>query len=146
MTRWVFAFASMLLLILPLTTTGCSKSNTIEGVVDHKQMEGVKGGMQCSFLLSRTGDDGTPENSVYDDDFRACFPVRGELVVSEQIENQLKAVYSDFVYHVSVRRSPGDTLDYLTTREIFNEMNPGATVKLRVSTSSGVPRTLKIID
>ena len=141
MARTVLLFV----LVSSILLVGCSQGSTVEGVVDHKMVEGVKGSTQCSLLLSRTGVDGTPENSVYDDGFQACFPVRGELVVSEGVENQMKAVYSDFVYHVMVRKSPGDNLDCYASREIFNRMRLGATVKFQVSESSGVPRIVRII-
>jgi hypothetical protein len=146
MTRWVLAFASMLLLILPLATTGCNQSSTIEGVVDHKVLSGIKDSTQCEIVFNSADDDGTPVNFVTDDDFQACFPLHGELVVTEDLERQMRAVYSDFVYQVSIARSPDDGFGYLTTREIFNKMSLGATVKVRVSDSSGIPRIVKIID
>jgi hypothetical protein len=146
MSKWAMALASVLVLILTLTTMGCSQSNTVEGVVDHKVLSGVKDSTQYMIVFNAPDDDGTPVNDVGDDTFQGLFPLHGELVVTEDLENQMGAVYSDFVYQVSVDKSPDDTFGYLTTRETFNRMSLGATVKFQVSDSSGIPRIVKIID
>ena len=146
MSKWATAFASVLILVLSMATTGCSQSSTVEGVVDHKVLSGIRESTQSAIVWNVLDDDGTPINVVKDDDFQDCFPLHGELVVSEEVENQMGAVYSDFVYQVSVRKSPDDTFGYLTTREIFNQMGLGATVKFQVSESSGIPRIVRIID
>jgi hypothetical protein len=142
MSRRGLALAFVLVLILPLTATGCSQSTTIDGIVDHKVMSGIKDSTQYEIVFSSPDDDGTPVNFVTDDDLQDCFLLHGELVVTEDIENQMRAVYSDFVYQVSVTKSPDDTFGYLTTREIFNKMSLGATVRCQVS---GL-RIVKIID
>jgi len=140
--KWAIALATVVILALPLTMAGCNQSTTIEGVVDHKVLSGVKDGTQYSVVFNAPDDDGTPLNQVMDDAFRGTFPLHGELVVSEDAENQMRAVYSDFVYQVSVTTSPDDTFGYLTTQAIFNRMSLGAAVKYRVS---GL-RIVKIID
>ena len=146
MSKWTMVLASVLVLILTLTTMGCSQSNTVEGVVDHKVLSGVKDSTQYMIVFNAPDDDGTPVNDVRDDTFQGLFPLHGELVVTEDLENQMGAVYSDFVYQVSVEKSPDYTFGYPTTREIFNRMSLGATVKFQVSDSSGIPRIVKIID
>jgi len=146
MTKWAIALASILILALPMAMTGCSQSYAVEGVVDHKVLSGIKDSTQYAIVWNKPDDDGTPINMVKDDVFQACFPLQGELVVSEEVENQMGAFYSEFVYQVSVRKSPDDTFGYLTTREIFNQMSLGATVKIRVSESSGFPRIVRIVD
>ena len=105
-------------------------------------MSGIKDGTQYGIVFNAPDDDGTPLNQVIDDAFRGMFPLHGELVVTEDLENQMREVYSDFVYQVSVTKSPDDTFGYLTTREIFNRMSLGAAVNCRVS---GL-RIVKIID
>jgi hypothetical protein len=142
MSKWAMAFAAVLLLSLSMAAAGCSQSSTIEGVVDHKILSGVKDGMQYSIVFNAPDDDGTALNQVKDDAFQSLFPLHGELVVTEDLENQMRGVYSDFVYQVSFTKSPDDTFGYLTTRDIFNRMSLGAALKCRVS---GV-RIVKIID
>jgi hypothetical protein len=141
MSKLAVGFAALLILSLPMLATGCSQSATIEGVVDHKVLSGIKDTTMYALVFSAPDDDGTPANYV-NDAVQGLFPLHGELVVSEEVENQMGAVYSDFVYQVSVRKSPDDTFGYLTTREIFNQMSLGATVKCRVS---GL-RIVKAID
>ena len=133
MVRGITLFVLLFVVLSCVLPVGCSQSSTVEWVVDHKVLSGIKDSTQYTIVLDRPNDDGTPIRIVEDNDFRALFPLHAELVVSEYDEGQMRAVYSGFVYQVSLRKSPDDTLGYLTTREIFNEMSLGATVKCQVS-------------
>ena len=64
MSRRGLALAFVLVLILPLTATGCSQSTTIDGIVDHKVMSGIKDSTQYEIVFSSPDDDGTPVNFV----------------------------------------------------------------------------------
>ena len=85
---------------------------------------------------------GTRENSVYTiirfhetgvnpkiDDWESLFP--NTTKVSEHAESQLKTMYTDLRYVINIRRKP-KTMGYYASKDDFNKVDPGDTVKFKI--------------
>jgi len=85
---------------------------------------------------------GTKENAVYTiirfhetgvnpkiDDWESLFP--NTTKVSEYTESQLKTMYTDLRYVINIRRKP-KTMGYYASKDDFNKVDPGDTVKFKI--------------
>jgi len=139
------ALVLVAVLSLGLVSSACDRVEIINGVVDHRLISGTRSETFMGILMSYVDDDGTVVNIVKDAALQHCIPADSEVVVAKEMETQLLMSYTEVFYQVSVRESPQHTVGYRTTREIFNRMRLGSTVRFEAREVSGVPRILRLL-
>lgn len=110
---------------------------TIEGIVDHKTVVGVKDGVAKTILLIM------PDGTVIIKDENVKQHVMGTNITSlEKIKSILHMYYAKVYCTVSVRTltgdllnnlAPGETLAYIVSEEHFDMLKIGANVKFEIT-------------
>jgi len=110
---------------------------TIEGIVDHKTVVGVKDGVAKTILLIM------PDGTVIIKDENVKQHVMGANITSlEKIKSILHMYYAKVYCTVSVRTltgdllnnlAPGETLAYIVSEEHFDMLKIGANVKFEIT-------------
>ena len=95
-----------------------------EGVVAAKSISGVRNNV-C-YTIIRFHETGVKPKI---DDWRSLFP--NTTNVSEYAESQLKTMYTDLRYVINIRRKP-KTMGYYASKDDFNKVDPGDTVKFKI--------------
>lgn len=137
----VLIVASVLLL------SACGAGETVEGLVAHKAVTGVKDNTAYTILVNRPGD-GEVYIVVKDVDYRDYFaPGDENAVVSESLEREMKREYAEVNYFVNVRLAPEDqgTQPYRVSSEVFNEMKVGSSVTFR-TTGGELPEIVEVVE
>lgn len=143
--------ALLCIVALSLLPLGCKQGGPVEGEVRSKYVTGMQD--RFYFIIVRNVPaDGQP-SIVFDKDadeaVRQCFPAAGSLVVDNATEEQIEAFYDRLYYMVSIYISSGSHYYYQafrTEREIFNELQMGAKVKVETEASDIGPKILRIIE
>lgn len=136
------------LTLLPL---GCKQGGPVEGEVQYKYVTGMQD--RLYFIIVRNEPaDGQPSivfDKAADEVIRQCFPAAGNLVVDNATEEQIEVFYDRLYYMVTLHITSGShyyNQAYRTEREIFNELQIGAKVKVDTEASDIGPRILRIIE
>ena len=143
--------ALLCLLALSLVPTGCAQGGPVEGEVQYKYVTGMQD--RLYFIIVRNEPaDGQPSivfDKTVNEAIRQCFPAAGNLVVDNSTEEQIEAFYDRLYYVVTLHITSGShyyNQAYRTDREIFNEMQIGAKVKVDTEASDIGPRILRIVE
>jgi len=132
---------------LCLVVVALSGRNTVESIVAHKAVTGVKDNTSYTILMNYTRD-GELWMLLKDEDYDECFSTRGEnAVVSESLESEMKIKYSVVNYFVNVRFASEDegTRPYRVSRELFNNIEVGTKVKFCWSGTTEVPEMVRLL-
>ena len=119
---------------LLLTPLGC-QGGTVDGVIAHKVVSGVKDDTSFTILVNYS-QDGRTSIRVKDKNYEGYFSQQEQnATVSESLENIIRQEYLEINYFVNLRvSSDGEgTQPYRVSREVFNEMRVGSKVTLRSS-------------
>ena len=143
--------ALLCLLALALVPTGCSQGGPVEGEVQYKYVTGMQD--RRYFIIVRNEPaDGQPSivfHETAEEAVKLCFPAEGNLVVDNATEEQIEAFYDRLYYMVTLHISSGShyyNQAYRTDRDIFNELQLGAKVKVDTEASDIGPKILSIVD
>jgi hypothetical protein len=139
-----------LILVSILLCAGCSQSGTAEGVVEYKAIYGMMGKSYYAIVVAGSPD-GAAHIVTYDKELRGYFPSEGDLVVTDSLEKELEARYTNLDYIVSMRiLSEGKPSQYLsgfhTNLQVFNEATLGGKVKFEYSPSSLGPEIVGCLE
>ena len=114
----------------------------VEGIVEHKAVTGVEGGVTYTILVNRPVENGS-WILIKDKDYGMFFSKEEKnAFIDKNMEDEMKNEYSDIKYIVSIRLNSsdpvnnlekGDTLAYFVSRDEFNRMKIGDRVKYEVS-------------
>ena len=132
--------------VLCLLLLARSGRNTVEGIVDHKAVTGVKDNTSYTILVNIGG--GEPWIVLKDEDYEERFSTADEnAVVSESLEREMKEEYSVVNYFVNVKVDPEEegTQPYRASREVFNNIEVGTKVKFRWSGPTELPRIVELL-
>ena len=132
--------------VLCLLLLARSGRNTVEGIVDHKAVTGVKDNTSYSVLVNIGG--GEPWIVLKDEDYEEHFSTADEnAVVSESLEREMKEEYSVVNYFVNVKVDPEEegTQPYRASREVFNNIEVGTKVKFRWSGPTELPELVELL-
>ena len=143
--------ALLCLLSLSLLPVGCAQGGEVEGEVRYKYVTGMQD-RRYFIIIRNEPTDGQPA-IVFDKDadeaVKRCFPSAGDLVVDNATEDQIEAFYDHLYYMVTLHITSGShyyNQAYRTDREIFNEMQLGAKVKVDTEASDIGPKILRILE
>jgi len=132
--------------VLCLLLLARSGRNTVEGIVDHKAVTGVKDNTSYTILVNIGG--GEPWIVLKDEDYEGRFSTADEnAVVSESLETEMKEEYSVVNYFVNVKVDPEEegTQPYRASREVFNNIEVGTKVKFRWSGPTELPEIVELL-
>jgi len=146
--------ALLCLLALSLLPSGCEQGGPVEGEVRYKYVTGMKGPLYFIIVRNEPADSQPSQPSIVfdkaaDEAVRRCFPAAGNLVVDNSTEEQIEAFYDRLYYMVTLHITSGNhyyNQAYRTEREIFNELQLGAKVKVDTEASDIGPKILSIVD
>jgi hypothetical protein len=133
------------LVCLPVLT--CSQRHTIEGTIDHKTVTGVKDNLSYTVLINSPAD-GEGRILLMDRDYEEYFSTGDEnAVVSAPLEAEMKEEYSVLNYLVNVQVGPEEdgTRPFRASREVFNSIEVGTTVKFRWSGPTEFPEIIALL-
>ena len=142
----MWSSAAITLLATLALVAACGGGDTIEGVVDHKAVTGVKEETSYTILQNRLRSSGG-SIVLRDADYQQFFSDEDRnAVISEALENALRAEYSDITYLVNVRTElvTDGTQPYRVTRQLFNQMEVGSTVRFQTSGGGPIPTIRKL--
>ncbi len=140
----IFIVVAALVCLLVLS---CSARNTVEGIVDHKAVTGVKDDTSYTILMNAAAD-GEAWIVLKDQDYEEYFStVEENAVVSESLEAELKKEYSIVNYFVNVKVAPEEegTRPFRASREVFNTIEVGTTVRFRCSEPTELPEIVEVL-
>ena len=130
-----------------LLVLACTARNSVEGIVDHKTVTGVKDGTSYTVLMNAAAD-GEAWIVLKDQDYEEYFStVEENAVVSESLEAEMKKEYSVVNYFINVKVAPEEegTRPFRASREVFNSIEVGSTVKFRCSGSTELPKIVELL-
>ncbi|MBE0430723.1 MAG: hypothetical protein IBX67_02735 [Dehalococcoidia bacterium] len=132
--------------MLWLLVLAYSDRNTVEGIVTHKTVSGVKDDTSYTILVNYY-QDGEQFILLKDEDYEEYFSPRGEdAVVTESLERAMKEVYSPVNYYVNVRVALEEgTRPYRVSREVFNNIEVGTKVGFRWSGAAEIPEIVELL-
>lgn len=143
--------AFLCLLAVGLLPSSCAQGGPVEGEVQYKYVTGMQG--RLYFIIVRNvPTDGQPSivfDKEADEAIRRCFPAAGNLVVDNATEEQIEEFYDRLYYMVTIHITSGShyyNQAYRTEREIFNELQIGAKVKVDTEASDIGPKILRIVE
>ena len=135
--------------------SGCSQGGIVEGEVHYKIVTGMKD-LLYVVIVTNAPTDGAPSITVGDEvseeAIKNCFrfPPEGDLVVDDSSVMQIEAFYTRVYYTVSIHVMSGNNYKYYeacrTSREIFNELQMGARVKVETQHSDLGPNIIRIVE
>ncbi|PZC46699.1 MAG: hypothetical protein C1O27_001841 [Chloroflexi bacterium] len=142
---WVTMLVLAFLLLVAGLACGTPSS---EGVVAHKSITGSREGSSQTVLTNRPSDNGTPLIDVEDADLKSLFAVGEEhAFISDSLAFQIESRFDEVKYVVNIRlESSGDggTQPYITSREVFNQLRVGETVKFKTKQEGDFPTLVEI--
>ena len=143
------AFVPFVVLVLLLVVIGpaCGTA-TDEGVVDHKSITGVVEGTSYTVLRNRPNDDGLPFIEAKDKDLLSHFAtVEEHAIISDSLAFEIESRYDrvDYLVNIDLISIEGSgTQSYLVSREVFNQLQVGETVKFKAKQGGGIPEIDKL--
>ena len=135
-------------LVFPLLLVSCGGGETVEGVVSHKAITGVRGDSAFTILQNVFRQSGSSV-VVKDKDYQGHFPAETQhAVISESLENEIGQEYSQVTYIVNVRVPfvADSTLPYRVSREDFNLMRVGSTARFKSSGGGGIQEIVEVLE
>lgn len=141
----VALFALALLLVIVGLACGAPSS---EGVVAHKSITGSREGVSQTVLTNRPSDSGVLLIDVQDNDLRGLFAAGLEhAIISDSQAFQIESRYDEVNYVVNIRiesSGEGGTQPFITSREVFNQLRVGETVKFKTKQEGDFQRLVEI--
>jgi hypothetical protein len=139
------------LLALSLLPVSCAQGGEVEGEVLYKYVTGMQDRRYFVIVLNEPTDD--QPSIVFDEsaseEIKQCFPAAGNLAVDNATEDQIEEFYDRLYYVVTIHISSGShyyNQAYRTEREIFNQLQLGARVKVETEASDIGPKILQIVE
>jgi hypothetical protein len=112
---------------------------SLEGVVDHKTITGAREGTSYSIVVFTSAG-----NHFDDKEVRGLFDETN--LVNDTVAYQLEARYDEVFYIVSVR-SGEETMGFFTSRQDFNEVVPGSSIRFKVQGPGGLEISIiRVLD
>ncbi|MEE9247488.1 MAG: hypothetical protein V3U79_02175, partial [Dehalococcoidia bacterium] len=118
-------------------------------MVDHKTITGIREGTAYTILIYRSDEEGSPALYVKDRGLLDRIPT-GEvnLVIDDDLAFDIESMYEQVTYTVDLRTElatgPG-TEPYKVSREIFNQLQPGALVRFKAKKDGNIPTITKLL-
>ncbi len=106
-----------------------------EGLIDHKTITGIRDSAQYTIALF-TDSGVNVKDKAFNEEFSTSH------IIDEELSHRLDSYYDEVNYLASVRTEDG-TIAYYTSREDFNKVNTGDTIRFRILKSK---TTIKIIE
>lgn len=135
-------------LVLPLLLVSCDGGETVEGVISHKAVTGVKGDSAYTILQNIFRESGSSV-VVKDKDYQGHFPAGTQhAVISEALENEMRREYSQLTYMVNMRVHfvADSTLPYRVSREGFNLLRVGSAARFKSSGGGGIQKIVEVLE
>ena len=146
--RKLFVSCAALVPLLVIVGLACGTTTT-EGVVAHKSITGSREGTSYAVLENRPSDDGSPFIHVDDKDLLSHFATDEEhLIISDSLAFQIESRYdrADYFVNMAPASSPrSGTQPYRVSREVFNQLLVGETVKFKTKQGGDFPEITKVI-
>ena len=125
-------------------------SDTSLGLVDHKTITGILEGTKYTILIYRSDEEGSPALYVKDQDLLDRVSTEEvNLVIDDALALDIEGMYEQVTYTVNMGTNlatgPG-TEPYKVSREIFNQLQPGAVVQFEAKKGGDFPTITKVLD
>ena len=124
-------------------------TDTGEGVVAHKSITGIRKGTSYTVSENRPSDDGSSFIHVDDKDLLSHFATCEEhLIISETLAFEVESRYDmvDCYVNMAPASSPrSGTRSYRVSRDVFNQLRVGDTVKFETKQIGDLPKIVKLI-
>ena len=124
--------------------------DTSLGLVDHKTITGILEGTKYTILIYRSDEEGSPALYVKDQNLLDRITIEEvNLVIDDALALDIESVYEQVTYTVNMGTNlatgPG-TEPYKVSREIFNQLQPGAVIQFKAKKDGDFPTITKILD
>ena len=125
-------------------------TDTSRGLVDHKTITGIREGTAYTILIYRSDEEGLPALYVKDRGLLDRFSIEeANPVIDDALAFDIESMYEQVTYTVNLRTElatgPG-TEPYKVSREIFNQLQPGAMVRFKAKKDGNIPAITKVLD
>lgn len=112
---------------------------SLEGVVDHKTITGTREGTSYNIVVFTSAG-----NHFDDKEVRDFFDESN--LVNDSVAYQLESRYDEVFYVVSVR-SGEETMGFIASREDFNEVVPGSSIRFKIMGPGGLEISItRVLD
>ena len=138
-----------LAVLMSIVGLACGPDTSL-GLVDHKTITGILEGTKYTILIYRSDEEGSPALYVKDQDLLDRITIEEvNLVIDDALALDIESMYEQVTYTVNMGTNlatgPG-TEPYKVSREIFNQLQPGAVIQFKAKKDGDFPTITKILD
>ena len=138
-----------LAVLVSIAGLACGPDTSL-GLVDHKTITGILEGTKYTILIYRSDEEGSPALYVKDQDLLDRVSTEEvNLVIDDALALDIESMYEQLTYTVNMGTNlatgPG-TEPYKVSREIFNQLQPGAVAQFEAKKDGNIPAITKVLD